>query len=334
MPGENIQDWSVTATNNSNADTSINWAEGQPRASVNNSARSMMAAHAKARDLQNASIVTGGSANAQTFFSGLTYTTIPTGLRVLLKIGPGLTNTGPVTLSMDGITATAVKYPAGADLASGSFTEGSYVELLYSGTDWVLLDTIPADPIAAAPPGVIVVPPPIGGTNPVVVVPATPVPVVSITNLTNAYAYYSMVCANIVPDTETAYIAMQFSTDNGATWISTPNYRSVGVAALGISGGTPAGQVYLLQPQARVSVEASIAPGSKQFLLMEIFNFGVAKAPFIMFRQSGEHLSTYGLTQFTGETTHHLSSNCNALKIYMSAGNIVEGTFTLYGHSV
>ena len=103
MPGENVQDWSITAANNSTADTSINWAEGQPRASVNNSARSMMAAHAKDRNLQNGSIVTGGTANAQTFTSGVGYTVIPTGLRVLLQVGAGLTNTGGATLDMDGI---------------------------------------------------------------------------------------------------------------------------------------------------------------------------------------------------------------------------------------
>src|SRR6187431_2469163 len=109
MPGEDLQSWSVTAANNSNSDTSINWAEGQPRASVNNSARSMMAAHAKNRNLQNGSIVTGGTADAQTFFSGVGYTVIPTGLRVLLKIGPTLTNNGPATLEMDGLGAVAIK---------------------------------------------------------------------------------------------------------------------------------------------------------------------------------------------------------------------------------
>ena len=114
MPGENIQDWSVTAANNANSDSSINWAEGQPRASVNNSARAMMAAHAKDRNLHNGSIVTGGTADAQTFASGVTYIApIPTGLRVLLKIGPGLTNTGAATLEMDGLGEVAIQTAIG-----------------------------------------------------------------------------------------------------------------------------------------------------------------------------------------------------------------------------
>ena len=149
MPGENIQDWSVTAANNGTADSAINWAEGQPRNTVNNSARSMMAAIAKDRNLQNSSIVTGGSANAQTFFSGLNYTApIPTGLRVLLKIGPSLTNTAAVTLEMDGLGPVAIKDQLGADLAAGAIVADTRVEFIYSGTNWILLAAMTA-PTAA-----------------------------------------------------------------------------------------------------------------------------------------------------------------------------------------
>ena len=82
MPGEDIQSWSVTAANNGNSDISIIWSEGQTRASVNNSSRSEMAAIAKDRNLKNGSITTGGTANAQTFTSGVGYSSaIPTGLR-------------------------------------------------------------------------------------------------------------------------------------------------------------------------------------------------------------------------------------------------------------
>src|SRR5262245_24121946 len=98
MPGENLMDWSVTAANNGTADSLIAWPEHQARASVNDSARSMMAAHAKSRDLNNGSITTSGAANAQTFTSGIGYTgVVPTGLRVLLKIG--FTNTDAATLN-------------------------------------------------------------------------------------------------------------------------------------------------------------------------------------------------------------------------------------------
>ena len=138
-PGEDIQSWSTTAADNGASDPLINWQEGQARASVNNSSRSQMAAHAKNRNLLNGSIVTTGAANAQAFLSGLTYTSIPTGLRATLKIGVGLTNTGSTTLNMDGIGDVLVKTANGSDLLGGEFVANGYVDLLYDGTNWLFL---------------------------------------------------------------------------------------------------------------------------------------------------------------------------------------------------
>jgi hypothetical protein len=136
MPGEDIYSWSVTAASNGTADSSINWQEGQPRASVNDSARSMMASHAKDRNLRGGRITTAGTANAQTFSSGMLtpYTTVPTGFNVTLLIG--LTNTGATTLSMDGIAPAAVKNQRGADLQANELITGSLVNFLYDGTYW------------------------------------------------------------------------------------------------------------------------------------------------------------------------------------------------------
>ena len=140
MPGENYQSWSVTAANNGNADTSIEWREGQTRASVNNSSRSEMAAHAKNRNLLNGSIVTGGTANAQTFTSGVGYIApIPTGLLVKLKIGAGLTNDGPASLNMDGIGDTVIKTADGQNTKGGELVGGSYTDLVFDGTSWIFL---------------------------------------------------------------------------------------------------------------------------------------------------------------------------------------------------
>src|SRR5262245_27117309 len=138
-PGEDYQSWSVTATSNGNADPLINWQEHQTRASVNNSSRSQMAAHAKNRNLLNGSIVTTGAANAQIFLSGVNYTTIPTGLIVKLKIGTGLTNTSSTTLNMDGIGAVLVKTANGDNLLGGEFVASGYVDLIYDGTNWLFL---------------------------------------------------------------------------------------------------------------------------------------------------------------------------------------------------
>jgi len=138
-PGEDLYSWSKTASDNGSADALINWVEGQTRASVNNSSRSEMAAHAKNRDLINGSIATTGAKNAQAFISGVGYTTIPTGLVVKLKVGSGLTNDSSVTLNMDGIGDTIVKDAQGGDLLGGEFVAGGYVDLLWNGTNWTFL---------------------------------------------------------------------------------------------------------------------------------------------------------------------------------------------------
>src|SRR5262245_3890390 len=139
MPGEDYQSWSVTAASHDNIDSLINWQQRQTRDSVNDSSRSELAAHAKNRNLLNGSIVTTGTANAQAFLSGVTYTSVPTGLLARLKVGPGLTNTGQMTLNMDGIRAVAVKTADGIDALGGEFTADGYVDLLYNGTNWIFL---------------------------------------------------------------------------------------------------------------------------------------------------------------------------------------------------
>src|SRR5215813_950056 len=140
MPvGENIYLWDNIAANNGIADSLIDWHEGQTRASVNNSSRSEMAAHAKDRDLKNGSITTTGTANAHSFVSGLGFApsdTPPTGMRIKLKIGPG-PNDGPSTLNMDGTGAKTIKTANGLDLVGGELQ--GYVDFLYNGTNWVFL---------------------------------------------------------------------------------------------------------------------------------------------------------------------------------------------------
>jgi hypothetical protein len=137
MPGENVPDWSTTAASNSSADSSINWAEGQARSTVNDSARSMMAAIAKKRNLENYSITTGGSANAQTITSGVSYTSIPTGLRANVILG--FSNTGATTINMDGVGAVAVLDLYGFALTGGELHATSYADFFYNGTNWIFL---------------------------------------------------------------------------------------------------------------------------------------------------------------------------------------------------
>ena len=96
-----------------------------------------MAALAKWRDLNNASITTTGTANAQAFLSGIGYTVVPSGLRVTLKAV--FTNTDTMTLNMDGIGGVTVKNRIGNALTGGEFVVNAPADLIYNGTNWILL---------------------------------------------------------------------------------------------------------------------------------------------------------------------------------------------------
>ena len=139
MPGENIYDWSPTADLNGSIDSLIQWPEGQARRTVNNSARGMMAAIAKQRNLLNGSITTTGATNAQTFVSGVGYTgSVPVGLRVLLRMSAG--NTGPMTLNMDSIGAYQVVDQSSNALGGGEILGDSLAEFIFTGSKWMLLN--------------------------------------------------------------------------------------------------------------------------------------------------------------------------------------------------
>jgi microcystin-dependent protein len=138
MPGENKLDWSVTAASNGTADSGINFAEGQTRASLNDSMRAVMAAEAKERNYQNGSITTSGTAAAQTFTSGVGFSAMPAaGMVVTLKMG--FTNPAAFTLNMDATGAVTVKDQFGNSTVGGECLVNSYCTFLWNGTNWVLL---------------------------------------------------------------------------------------------------------------------------------------------------------------------------------------------------
>jgi len=320
MPGENIQDWSITAANNANSDSSIGWAEGQARASVNNSARSMMAAHAKHRNLLNGSIVTCGTADAQTFFSGLDYTVIPTGLRVLLKIGPSLTNTGPATLNMDNISAVAIKNSA-LDLKGKELTENAYAEFSYDGTNWILLysnifvQTITNTSVVH----IIEIP------------AATPVPVVDFTaEIDDTYTEYLFTGINLVPSVLGAELWMLVSTDGGATWNTgaTDYSWAQGVATEGGIGATGS------HGDSKILIANNIHNASHIgccFTARVITPSLATHSTTIETNASATAAVPTTLTRWTGAGRFNLLTPVTGIRFLMSSGTIASGSIKMAG---
>ena len=326
MPGEDYQSWSTTALDNGISDTLINWQEGQPRASVNNSARAMMAAHAKDRNLRNGSIITAGTANAQTFASGVGYTAVPTGLRVLLKIGPSLTNTNSATLNMDSIGDVAIKNALAADLNGGEMVAGGLAEFVYDGTNWILLYNIPA--AASSPPVTTTVP------------PTGPVPTVPLINL-EGFNTFDIQGRGIVPVVDNCALVMRFSHDNGVTWeTGISDYLwafnltdATGNFAL---GGYSAGYNYA----ALTNYGLSIGPRNSFDFSMQLFNLGSATLQKSMKWDgvSTHPAGTSALVRWLGSGTYVGDVDpVNAVQFFMvsppAPGTLqnIAGTFTVTG---
>lgn len=330
MPGENIYDWSTTAADNDDADSLIDWQEGMARAAVNNSARSLMASHAKWRDLMNGSKVTGGTANAQTFTSGYGFTsiaTIPNGLRVLLKIGPGLTNTDAATLNMDSLGPIAVKNRLGQELSPGLMPADSYAEVLYNGTNWILWLSPPTGST------IIIVQPPV-----IIEPDDTPTPdEVIFTNLTDEHKVYTVDITNLLPEVYNDFLVMQFSQDNGATWISTDYNQLVMISTTADGTGYPLMVSQPLWSEINLTTVMDIDPNYPWATHLRLYGIGTPALASCNWESNGFHATIGGTSIANGTGNNYLNFNINAIKFSLNSGTgtpgggIASGRFTLYG---
>lgn len=130
--------WSQTAASNATADSTVNWAEGMAPASINDSARAMMASMAKYRDDLNGSITTSGTSTAYTVASnqGLALTA---GYAVAFIAH--VTSGGTTTLSVDSLGAKPLRPAPGVELAAGAIVLGiPYVATYYASNsgEWIV----------------------------------------------------------------------------------------------------------------------------------------------------------------------------------------------------
>lgn len=129
------------ASNVSGTDPS--WPENMLPSKVNDSARALQGALKRFYDRVSATVVSGGTANAQT----LTYTVAPTayvtGDRYSFIVGGGLNNTGPTTLNVNGLGAKNIFTGATNALVGGEMQTGQAVDVVYDGTQFQLTNRRP-----------------------------------------------------------------------------------------------------------------------------------------------------------------------------------------------
>lgn len=146
---DSIFAWSTTASDNDDADGSINWRENQNPDTVNNSSRAEMARHAEfISDLLRLK-TTGGSSTAYTVTATQQPATLPNGFTVYLL--PHASNTGSsgCTLNVNGLGAKPLRITSGANASAGDITINKPIHATYYETgDEFLIDSASSDVLA------------------------------------------------------------------------------------------------------------------------------------------------------------------------------------------
>lgn len=149
-----VYDWSLTASDNGNADADINWSEGMPPSGVNNSGRQMMARVKELISDLGSNVTVGGTANAITITANSAVTAYATGQRLVFKAGSA--NTDATTINVNSIGAKSVRKIGSAGdaaLSAGDLQAGSLYEVIYSEDlnssvgGWQLLSPLPVVPV-------------------------------------------------------------------------------------------------------------------------------------------------------------------------------------------
>src|SRR5690606_11907309 len=120
------------ASNNATSDSGINWAEGQPPSSVNNSARVMMGRIAELLGDLGGATAAGGTANALTLTANSAVTAHADGLRMSFRAVAA--NTGAATLNVNGIGAKPIRkitITGESALVGGEIREPGIYEVVY-----------------------------------------------------------------------------------------------------------------------------------------------------------------------------------------------------------
>lgn len=215
--------WSKTAASNASADGTINWAEGQPPSSVNDSARAMMARLAEFRDDISGALVTSGTATAYTVSSNQGFDTLAHMDGALIAFTPHATNTGTVTLNVDGLGAKPLRSATGIEIPASSLILGTpYVATYYNTAgEWILQGAAFSNPYNI----------PLGSG----------VDYWGDTAPNSAFAFpYGQAISRTTYATLYTLIGTKYGTGDGSTTFNLPDKRGRLSAALDTMGGTSA----------------------------------------------------------------------------------------------
>jgi hypothetical protein len=127
-----IFEWSATAASNATADSEVNWAEGQPANTVNNSARAMMRRIRQFLDDQFGALTTGGTGNDYTVTTNTGITTLRDGYGFVVRANRP--NAGACTMNPDGKGSLPWRDEKGNEFQSGDIVTDGYYQVYYQAS--------------------------------------------------------------------------------------------------------------------------------------------------------------------------------------------------------
>lgn len=214
--------WSKIAANNDTADPTINWAEGMSPSSVNDSARAMMARAAGYRDDISGSLVTTGTGSAYLLATNQGFDTLALMDGAMIAFTPNVTNTGNVSLAVDGLTAKSIRSQTGSagDLGAGVLIAGTpYVVTYNNSNNEFVLQGFAGNPYAI----------PIGGLLPYTGATAPN---------SNFVLPYGQCISRTTYAAYFAQVSTTFGACDGTTTFAVPDVRGRVIAAIDGLGGT------------------------------------------------------------------------------------------------
>jgi hypothetical protein len=147
------------------------------------------------------------------------------------------------------------------------------------------------------------------------------------------YKSYEIHFDGLVPASDGASMMIEFSFDNGATWLTTANYRYAltfqSSSAPTLTGSGATGQNTIVAWTGMKAAAGSVYAGRMELSGM---NSG-ARFP----QLDGKVLGTdsgngAGVVRIYAQAVANLSAGANAVRIRPSSGNWAAGTFTVYGN--
>lgn len=131
--------WSKTSASNGTADATINFSEGQPPASLNDSNRAMMAALKKWGDDISGTITTGGTNVAYTVASNSGFDSLANMNGAMIAFVPHATNGGgggtPTQLNIDALGLKPIRFFPNVNIESGVLIQGTPYIVTYNNAD-------------------------------------------------------------------------------------------------------------------------------------------------------------------------------------------------------